>query len=419
MDINVYLFKKAFSSWKHFIEGQDGAPFRSFETSKYIIKEENYKKTIYEEARVKLGKEEWLKTDIGTGSILESLIDAIEIKENNLVFTNRMTRINDDAKPHRQLLDAQADRSKITHVEQVIYDFYADVVSDELSFNRMIEIIGKRYPLMGYLFFIKNRRRYTPISPTNFEKAFGLLNVTIKLSHKCSWQNYSEYNQILNHVRLMLEEELSESVQLIDAHTFMWILVRQMQQSPYDHQVIRDAKVVEFDPDFMYQSSNEYSDKKPYSTEDRESEHARAKEIGDRGELYVMETEKHALRQSKFPHLADLVQHVSEQDDSLGYDIKSFDENTGEPKFIEVKSSTSSSDVVTFYPSRNQLLRASKRDNYWLYVVMNVEGNPKLRKIANPFIGLQHITATIRANEVLSVTPINFQIRAKIKNIED
>ena len=283
----------------------------------------------------------------------------------------------------------------------------------------MIEIVGKRYPLMGYLFFIKNRRRYTPISPTNFEKAFGLLNVTIELSHKCSWQNYTEYNQILNHVRLMLEEELSESVQLIDAHTFMWILVRQMQQSPYDHQVIRDVKVVEFDPDFMYQSSNEYSDKKPYSTEDRDSDQARAKEIGDRGELYVMETERHALRQSKFPHLADLVQHVSEQDDSLGYDIKSFDENTGEPKFIEVKSSTSDSDVVTFYPSRNQLLRASKRDNYWLYVVMNVEGNPKLRKLANPFIGLQHVTATIRANDVLSVTPINFQIRAKIKNIKD
>lgn len=419
MDINTYLFKKTYSIWKRFIENQDKAPFRSFETSRYIINEENYKKTIYDEARNRLDVRNWSKSEVGKGKILEKLIAAIEIKENNLVFTSSATRFMDEAKPHRRLIDIQNDRSKITHAEQVVFDFYKDLVSDESSLNRIVELIGKQYPLTGYLFFIKNRRKYAPISPTNFEKAFGLLNVKIELSHKCSWHNYVEYNQYLNEVRLMLEEKLSESVQLIDAHTFMWILVKHINQAPYDHEIIQDVKVVAFDPDFSYQSGNEYTDKKPYSAENRESDQVRAKEIGDRGELYVMETEKHVLKQSKFPHLADLVQHVSEQDDSLGYDVKSFDVNTGEPRFIEVKSSTSDSDVVTFYPSRNQLLSAAKRDNYYLYVVKNVEGTPKLRIIQNPFKGIQHITATVRANDDLSVTPIKFQIKAKIKNVED
>jgi hypothetical protein len=71
---------------------------------------------------------------------------------------------------------------------------------------------------------------------------------------------------------------------------------------------------------------------------DYESQAKRYKKIGDRGEQIVMLAEKEFLKKEGKVKLAENVEQKSKDDDSLGYDILSFNLD-GSEKHIEVKSS--------------------------------------------------------------------------------
>lgn len=96
----------------------------------------------------------------------------------------------------------------------------------------------------------------------------------------------------------------------------------------------------------------------------------RDKQIGDRGELLVLEYE----RQICPPKYRKKVEHVSiTQGDGLGYDILSFDEN-GNEKYIEVKTTTSGF-FAPFYVSKAELaLSELKPSQYYLYRLFNFDG---------------------------------------------
>lgn len=95
------------------------------------------------------------------------------------------------------------------------------------------------------------------------------------------------------------------------------------------------------------------------------------KRIGDLGELWVMEYEKHKLNLLHRPDLANKVDHASKTEgDGIGFDIKSFDE-LGNSIFIEVKTTSFNKDRK-FYITRNELERSKKeKDNYYVYRLYN------------------------------------------------
>lgn len=101
---------------------------------------------------------------------------------------------------------------------------------------------------------------------------------------------------------------------------------------------------------------------------------ARQKErrlIGDRGEQIVLVKEKNKLTSKGMHNLANQILHVSETDDSKGYDILSFDEN-GTPMQIEVKATVQPSFANGFYLTSNELNKSKTLDNYYLYLVSSV-----------------------------------------------
>lgn len=76
---------------------------------------------------------------------------------------------------------------------------------------------------------------------------------------------------------------------------------------------------------------------------------ARNKELGLKGELYVLQHEKERLS----PKLGEKIIHVSiEQGDGAGYDILSYD-LSGKPRYLEVKTTTGTKDSA-FYLSENE-----------------------------------------------------------------
>lgn len=81
-----------------------------------------------------------------------------------------------------------------------------------------------KYPLLAYIFYLKDIDRFMPIQPTAFDRAFRALGIDFSSLHQCSWENYSTYNQLLTALRPLIEASTSlKTVRLVDAHSFCWI----------------------------------------------------------------------------------------------------------------------------------------------------------------------------------------------------
>ena len=81
--------------------------------------------------------------------------------------------------------------------------------------------------------------------------------------------------------------------------------------------------------------------------------------------------------------LANKVTRVSEYDDSLGYDILSFDPITGKEKHIEVKTTSGTKNsFVDFYITDNELQHLADDSCYSIYYITGIYGNnPKIKEL--------------------------------------
>lgn len=94
-------------------------------------------------------------------------------------------------------------------------------------------------------------------------------------------------------------------------------------------------------------------------------------EIGEAGEKIVYNHEKQKLidayNEGKITDLNNKLEWVSRFDDSLGYDIRSYDVENQQEMYIEVKTTTGSA-TTSFYMSDNEILQSKKLgEQYYLY----------------------------------------------------
>ena len=225
--IDPYLFERQFEAFRLFVEEQTNVPFKSFAAHPYTEKHEGYKYEIHRAAREALSFQARNQSDIGTGDIISATISSIEIPESNLVPWQG--RFGKKARPQQALYEAQNDPTKLEHVEACLFRLYHDF-NEAKSLDELISIFGKTYPLLAYLFFVKDRSRYLPIAPTFFDRAFELLGADFKTTRRCSWENYSTYIALLGELKIMLIDKISSEVALLDAHSFAWMLSSQMQK---------------------------------------------------------------------------------------------------------------------------------------------------------------------------------------------
>ena len=224
--IDPYLFDRQFEAFQEFVEEQSNVAFVSFASHPYTDEQEGYKYEIYRMARDNLAFQAWKKSDIGSGDIIASTIESIEFQNNNLVPWQ--SRYGDDKRPHHPLYEAKSNPNKVKKIEQSLFKLYHEnnVIN---SFEELIDIFGKKYALIAYLYFIKDSSKYLPIAPSYFDKSFELLGVHFKTSKHCSWDNYTFYISLISQLKRMLAEALSSDVTLLDAHSFAWILSAQME----------------------------------------------------------------------------------------------------------------------------------------------------------------------------------------------
>lgn len=226
--IDLNSFRNAFHEFQRLIAYRDkGRPFRSFQEG-VAAAWEDYKPKLRDYARKRLAFERWSEEGIGSGVILRCVIEAIEIQNdrghvNNLVFwQNRFGHANRD---HRALLDAQTNPRLCKEFERLLFDLYVKDGDEGPIFDSLRDLTGGKYPLLAYLYFLKDLERFMPIQPTGFDRVFRLMGIEFSTLRRCGWENYSTFNGLLHQMIPSIEQVAGlKSVRLVDAHSFCWIL---------------------------------------------------------------------------------------------------------------------------------------------------------------------------------------------------
>ena len=105
-----------------------------------------------------------------------------------------------------------------------MFGLYRGGADEGVTFDGLVDATGGKYPLLAYLFFLKDMDRYMPIQPTGFDRAFGALGIEFTTLRQCSWANYATFNATLDGLRPLIARAAGlDTVRLVDAHSFCWI----------------------------------------------------------------------------------------------------------------------------------------------------------------------------------------------------
>ncbi|MFQ8432901.1 hypothetical protein [Amaricoccus sp. W119] len=225
--IDPRAFRDAFARFQALITARSGHAFTGFHEGLAAVWE-NYKPRLRDHALGLLRTSEWSEAEIGSGTILNRMIEAIEIQDsrsnltNNLVFwQNRFGHANRD---HRALLEARSNAKLSREIESLLFGLFRGGADEGATFDRLSELTSGKYPLLAYSYFLKDTDRFMPIQPTGFDRAFRALGIDFSTLRQCSWENYSTYNQTLAALRPNIEASTGlQHVRLVDAHSFCWI----------------------------------------------------------------------------------------------------------------------------------------------------------------------------------------------------
>lgn len=121
-----------------------------------------------------------------------------------------------------------------------------------------------------------------------------------------------------------------------------------------------------------HRSSPSLPKKLDYATRDEKN-----RALGNAGEMWVFELEQRRLESEGRRDLAKSIKLVSREDDSLGFDIFSYNTN-GTLRKIEVKTTTGGANT-TFMISRNEIETSKEAPkSYYLYRVFDFKKSPRV-----------------------------------------
>ncbi len=150
--IDIFLFEQQFQRFRGHVIKESGMDVTSFSSNPYTEGQESYKYDLYRDAKKLLKLETWNESDIGSGKIACSVIEAIELPNNNLV--QWQSRYGDEKRPHNALLVALESQLNIEAFDSAFYSLYRK--SNDLNvFGDLVNLFGRKYALIAYLLFLK------------------------------------------------------------------------------------------------------------------------------------------------------------------------------------------------------------------------------------------------------------------------
>ncbi len=396
MRLSSVAFRSAFRRFQSIHQREDRHRLDSFRNPRsYVYRAEDYKEGIARHARELLGANRWKRRQIGDGYILRAVIAAIEQPDNNLVEWS--ARWGEARRVHVRLHDALSGRGPRKEFEQIFFELYAGPGSSQHLFEHLMHLCGRRYELLGYLFFIADRHEFLPIRTKSFDQAFRELGLPLQTERACSWENYHDYLETMHLVREALHAEGIGDATLLDAHSFCWLLATYgRKRDHYRRPPQFRGRMEEFTGTMVVHveapisGDDESEDLTDDTVVDMDGRSAGWAAAGRVAEEIALAEERRRLEHAGRSDLAEQVKSVSNRP-QLGYDIRSF-ETSGDRRHIEVKSM---GNQRTFFLSRNEWRKSRSLKNYWFYLVTsNSVRRPRITLLAASQLEEQHLTPT-------------------------
>jgi hypothetical protein len=377
----IQNFEKIIEQFKRFVAEKNPDGSYSFNDG-WLNDQEGYKKKIPDGAKKSLHIDEWEKSWIGSGKIHARVMAALNYiprdEGNNLVDWHQKSDFDEIR---------NGDAGQMKKIESLLFRLYTEKNTDDELFDELTDAgaLGKYYDLVSYLFFIKDPLLYLPNRPNSFQQAFDLLgdSFTFRMSGRCSWVNYLGFFTRIAKIRELLAPAFDENVSLIDAHSFCWVIAHNPQIVKTDLiSAPSEGARLCFNPPYCVSTDDSLKPRgvrkfNPVTKKQRMKEELRNGQIGDSGELYVLNAEKKILDDSGRSDLAAMVSHVAKVDgDGKGYDIQSFSPN-GQVKFIEVKTTTGKKNSRFMISDTELAFSTENPDNYYLYRLYDFKASAK------------------------------------------
>ena len=221
-------FERSLDQFNALLHEFNGSAFTDFDEG-LIAKWESYKTTVREIAIGRLKSHEWETPDIGSGRILTALISAIEIRDNNNIHNNLVgweARHNQNSATV-DLREQVGNGKELQTFERILFDLFLEHAQHSISLEKIVDLIGRQYSLVAYIFFVLDADQYMPIAPRTFDRAFADLGYDLRLSGNCSWDNFSAYNDGIRSVQqAFIDWSGLTETRLVDAHSFLWMKAR-------------------------------------------------------------------------------------------------------------------------------------------------------------------------------------------------
>ncbi len=212
---------------------------------------------------------------------------------------------------------------------------------------------------------ILTSREIDTIVNTFDDSNFSENNYYDYLAHNDGWKTYSDNIEVREILESLKEKTVAERKEIAKQ-----VVKKEVIVTP-----IEDVKPEEIDLQIIESKDTQTKNKKTgikipvkidFAKRDEEN-----RESGDRAEKVVVKYEKDNLMSILKEDLAKQVEQLSLKDDSLGYDILSFD-NDGVQKHIEVKGVRNApNSKFSFYISNSEMQIACSDSLYSLYIVFD------------------------------------------------
>lgn len=188
------------------------------DSGSWLRSQEYYKYEVFAATSEALNCTKWSEEDIGSGKISKIVQHAINCtgNKNNLIDQHQKTHFNNQFSKHPDY----------ARLDQAFFDLYRGH-DDEKAFQEIVDIFGRKYDLVAFLFFVKNPDIYLPIHSSDFDYGFERLGFQYRTAKRCSWENYLGFLGCIKEIQRALNEllPLDSPASLLDAHSFTWIVV--------------------------------------------------------------------------------------------------------------------------------------------------------------------------------------------------
>lgn len=361
--ISPSRFHRVFERFQKIHKEKCGFRLDSFANREsFAFQWEGYKQAIPERAAAALRLDRWTLKGIGSGEILERVVEAIELQGNNLLQWE--ARQGPASRAHSRMLEAGRKADTRRDLETRLYELFKRNKTEKETFEALVELCGKRYELLAYLFFIAKPGRFLPLRTRSFDRTLAELGVDLKTEGQCGWENYLAFIRAMEAVRERLHSEGILDATLLDAHSFCWILARHKVSEGDKKQEAR-ARTRAFQGEMLAaDKQRDFTPNDDAEIRDMQRESFKRQASGQIAEEIALNAERERLSEEGRGDLSPKVESVSNRP-GLGYDIHSFDAD-GTERFIEVKNVTNGS---RFFLSEGEWLNSRQRKNYWFYLV--------------------------------------------------